>query len=113
MTGPTQFIESNALLAVIDDPDTARAIVVGSLLPGERRALARQAQALADLCERVDREYSAAHNPCTAVHSCTDPSVGYFYRRPGTRHVEGVCARHCESVVAEGFTVCEMPEVRL
>jgi hypothetical protein len=112
MTGPTQFIESNALLAVVDYPDVARAIVAGSLLPNERRALARQAQALADLCERVDREYSAAHNSCTAVRGCTRPSVGYFYMGRGEREPYGVCAHHCKGVVAEGFTVHEMPEVK-
>jgi hypothetical protein len=111
---PTHYTESNALLALIEgDTDTARQLVVTAMLPGERRALARQAQALADLCERVDREYSAAHNPCTAVRGCTKPSVGYFYMRLGSRHVDGVCAQHCEGVVAEGFTVCEMPEVKL
>lgn len=46
---PTHYTEANALLAIIEgDTDTARQLVVTAMLPGERRALARQAQALAD-----------------------------------------------------------------
>jgi hypothetical protein len=111
---PTHYTESNALLAIIEgDTDTARQLVVTAMLPGERRALARQAQALTDLCEQVDREYRAAHGGCTAVRDCTCPSVGYFYMGRNKREPYGVCARHCGGVIAEGFTVHEMPEVKL
>jgi hypothetical protein len=112
MPDPTQFTESNALLAIIDDnPDGARAIVAG-MLAGERITLARHAQTLVDLCERVQFEHEAAHGPCTAIRGCSRQSVGYFYMG---RHRKpyGTCVTHRSDVEAEGFTVHTMPEVKL
>lgn len=113
MTGPTNFVESNALLAVLDDPEQARTIVATRMLPGERMHLSRQAQALSDLCDQVQREHEAAHGTCTAIRGCTRQSVGYFYVGRDTRHPYGVCAWHRAEVEDEGRTVHEMPEVIL
>lgn len=114
MTGPTNFTEANALLALAEgDIATARQLVMTAMLPGERSRLSVHAQALADLCEQVTREYNAARSTCSAVRSCTEPSVGYFYQSRNRRHPDGVCARHREGVVDEGLTVHEMPEVKL
>ncbi len=113
MPGPTDFIESNALLAVLDDPEQARTIVATRMLPGERMTLSRQAQALADLCDRVQREYEAAHGTCTATRGCLEPANGYFYQSTRRPFPTGVCAGHRASVEGEGLTVHEMPEVIL
>lgn len=110
----TPFTESKALLALIlGDQDRARRLIIEDMLPNERRTLGRFAQQLADLCDKTDREYRAAHGDCAAVRNCGQPSVGYFYARPGATFPMGVCAQHRASVVGEGFTVCEMPEVKL
>lgn len=113
MTGPTDFLESNALLAVLDDPDEARAIVATRMLPGERITLGRQAQALTDLCDQVQREYEAAHGTCAAIRGCLEPANGYFYQSTRRPFPTGVCAGHRASVEGEGLPVREMPEVKL
>lgn len=106
----TPYTESNALLAIVrGDTDLAREIVVNNLLPEERRALGRQAQELADLCEKVDREWRAAVGPCVAVRGCGIPSVGYFYVGKARPFPYGTCAEHRVSVEGEGFIVREMP----
>jgi len=52
---PTNFIESNALLAVqAGDVDEARRLVRDELLPGERAELARACDILRRLCMYVD-----------------------------------------------------------
>lgn len=54
VVGPTNFIESNALLAVqADDVDEARRLV-RDMLPGERRLLANACDVLRRLCLYVD-----------------------------------------------------------
>jgi len=53
MTGPTNFTEANALLAIAEgDLDTAREIIAG-MLPGECRRLAEHAYKLGDLLHLV------------------------------------------------------------
>lgn len=115
MTDYTPFTESNALLAVIrDDLDEARRIIA-TMLPGERRALVRQAYQLADLINEHDDIVAAASGPCRwgtrHLGSCGKPSSGYIDFRG---HPRGICQGHRGVAEEDGYTVHEPPtEVKL
>lgn len=48
--GPTNFVEANALLALLEDDVVEARRLIDTLLPVERRDLLVAAVALADLC---------------------------------------------------------------
>lgn len=58
MTGdqPTKFVESNALLALLDGDEDGATDRVLDMFPGERRRLAEVARALAVLCDDINDE---------------------------------------------------------
>lgn len=74
--------EALALHAVIeDDLDEARRIIA-TILPSERRALARQAHQLADLCGEVDRLQEIATGACRWARRCPSDAAGYTIHQP-------------------------------
>jgi hypothetical protein len=109
MTGPTQFTESNALLAVIeDDLDEARRIIA-TMLPGERRRLAEHAHKLADLLTEPDRIAEVLAGPCRWGY-CSQMSDAYIITsgRRGDR-LFGICQRHRADARANDYEIHERP----
>ena len=106
MTGPTNFTEANALLAIAEgDLDTAREIIAG-MLPGECRRLAEHAYKLGDLLHERDRIDEALDGLCRWGHHCQQASHAYIMVRGKPI---GICQRHRADAVDNGYAIHERP----
>jgi len=105
--------EAAILHAIIENdlPEARRRIL--TLLPGECRALLRQAHMLVDLCARVNRERVAQSGPCGVVRACDEPARGYVYDTADAYQPDGACARHLAEAVELGMNTGTIPEVKL
>lgn len=103
----SSFVETNALLAVMNEDMVHARSLIASLLPGERNHLLQCAHRLGDLCQEQNNVVSVCSGPCW-TRGCCNPASGYYF---DGRTPRGICSECTPEYRERGYVILDAPKM--